>query len=97
MFSGPDGGLVWFRAKERRVVSNGERPAVGDMLRQATPALLPELATHARDRLDESVTEMGKSPSVETGWPRGVNTVGSEEEMLNMERVFEPGLTATSD
>jgi hypothetical protein len=40
---------------------------------------------------------MGKSPSVETGWPRGVNTVGSEEEMLNMERVFEPGLTATSD
>jgi hypothetical protein len=97
VLSGPEGGVVWFRANGRSAVSSGERPVVGDMVRQARPALAPELATHARESLDERVTETGKSPSVETGWPRGVRIVGSDEEMLNMERVLEPGFTATRD
>lgn len=43
----------------------------------------------------DRVTETGKSPSVDTGLPRGVSFVGSDEEMLNIDRVFEPGFTAT--
>lgn len=97
MLRGPVGGVVWFMAKGRRVVSSGERPVVADMLRQATPALAPEFATQARLSFVERVTETGNSPTVETGWPRGVRTVGSVGEMLNIESVLEPGLTATRD
>ena len=75
-------------------MSRGARP-FEVMLKQATPARVPLLATQARDRFVERVTETGKSPSVDTGLPRGVRSVGSDEEMLNMERVFEPGFTAT--
>ena len=85
------------RAKGRRVVSRGERPVVEHILTQATPALTPVLATHATDNFEERDTDTGKSPRVETGWPRGVRIVGSDEEMLNMERVLEPGFTATRD
>ena len=38
--------------------------------------------------------DIGNSPSVEAGAPRGVRDVGSLEEMLKRERVFEPGFTA---
>ena len=88
--------MDWFKAKGRRVLSRGVRP-LGDMVRQATPARAPVLATQARDSFVESVTETGKSPSVETGLPRGVSWVGSVGEMLNIDRVFEPGFTATRD
>jgi hypothetical protein len=96
VFKGPLGGLVWFKVKGRRVLSRGVRP-LEDMVRQATPARAPVLATQARDSFVESVTETGKSPSVETGLPRGVSWVGSVGEMLNIDRVFEPGFTATKD
>lgn len=46
VFKGPDGGVVWFIANDRRVVSRGVRP-VEDMLKQAMPATAPELATQA--------------------------------------------------
>lgn len=84
-------------AKGRSSVSRGERPVVGDILRQAIPARAPVLATHARESFVDSVTETGKSPSVDTGCPRGVRIVGSEEEILNMETVLQPGFTATRD
>jgi hypothetical protein len=53
------------------------------------------LATQAWDSFVERLTETGKSPRVDAGVLRGVSWVGSVEEMLNMERVFEPGFTAT--
>jgi len=75
-------------------VSRGASP-LADMVRQATPARAPELATQATESFVERLTETGKSPSVDWGLPRQVSLVGSVGEMLNMERVFEPGLTAT--
>lgn len=38
---------------------------------------------------------MGNSPSVEAGWPTMVSFVGSVGQIVNIEIVFEPGLTAT--
>jgi hypothetical protein len=43
----------------------------------------------------DSVTLIGNSPRVLTGAPTIVSLVGSVELMLNIEIVFEPGLTAT--
>ena len=94
MFNGPLGGVVWFKAKGRRLVSRGESP-LGDMVRHPMPARVPVLATQARDSLVERLTETGKSPRVDTGLPRGVSWVASVGEILNMESVFEPGFTAT--
>jgi hypothetical protein len=93
VFRGPDGGVVWFMAKGRRVVSRGVRP-VEDMERQAMPATAPELATQAWLRVLEMVRLVGNSPRVEAGWPIMVSFVGSVEEIWNMEMVFEPGFTA---
>jgi hypothetical protein len=38
---------------------------------------------------------MGNSPRVLAGWPTMVSLVGSVESMVNIDTVFEPGLTAT--
>jgi hypothetical protein len=93
---GPTGGVVWLRLKTRRDLSRGVRPAVGSILKHATPATAPELATQAWLRVVERETLMGNSPRVLTGWPTIVSLVGSVEEMENIEIVFEPGLTATN-
>lgn len=92
---GPTGGVVWLTLKGRSSVSRGVRPLVLHIDKQATPALAPEFATHAREREDESATLIGNSPSVEAGWPIMVSCVGSVGEMANIETVFEPGFTAT--
>lgn len=91
---GPTGGVLWSMLKARREVSSGVRP-LEHIEKQAIPALAPELATHAWESDVESVTLIGNSPRVFAGWPTIVNFVGSVESMLNMEMVFEPGLTAT--
>lgn len=95
MLVGPTGGVVWLMLKARREVSSALRPLVGHMEKQAIPALAPELATQAWFNVVDRVTLMGNSPSVSAGWPTIVSLVGSVESMVNIEIVFEPGLTAT--
>lgn len=93
---GPTGGVVWLMLKTRSSVSRGVRPLVAHIEKQAMPALAPELATQAWERVVDSATLMGNSPRVLTGWPTMVSLVGSVESMVNIETVFEPGLTATT-
>lgn len=92
---GPTGGVVWLMSNARRDVSSGVRPFAAHIEKQAIPALAPELATQAWERAVERATLMGNSPRVLAGWPTMVSLVGSVESMVNIDTVFEPGLTAT--
>lgn len=58
-------------------------------MKQDIPAKRPVEATHAMESFFEVATEMGNSPIVGMGVPRGVRAVGSWGEMENIERVFE--------
>jgi len=73
-------------AKLRRFVSNGARPEVEDIEKQANPAFAPEFATHACLRVVESATLIGNSPSVFTGWPSIFSFVGSIESIVNLDK-----------
>lgn len=93
VLKGPDGGVVWFRAKGRRMLSSGARPE-GENLKQEIPARRPVEATHAMESFEDVATEMGNSPRVGMGVPRGVSFEGSVGEMENIERVFDTEFTA---
>lgn len=67
VFSGPDGGVVWFSWNGRRAVSSGSSPLEGQMEKQDIPATAPELATHACWSVEEMLTLTGNSPSVLAG------------------------------
>jgi hypothetical protein len=75
VLSGPEGGVVCFRSKDRRLLLRGVRP-VADMEKHATPAFAPELATQAWDKFVDIVTLVENSPMVLTGWPTAVVFVG---------------------
>lgn len=66
------------------------------MEKQAIPARAPVLPTHAMWFFGEMATVLGNSPMVSTGWPIMVSFVGSWEEMVNIDTVLEPGLTANT-
>ena len=93
LFVGPTGGVVWLRAKGRRV-SMAERPLSPQKEAHAMPALAPVFATQAREWALDTARVTGKSPAVSMGEPIKISFVGSHGEILSMERVFEPALTA---